>query len=80
LRGLQDVKAAVDTVRKAMVREVDAIAANDANGRPNKPEVRYSDVQVSSAPAEAVEAIRRTGTAIVRGVFLRAQAESVERP
>lgn len=76
LRGLQDFKAAFDSVREAMLREVDAIAANDANGRANIPEVRYSDVEAGSVPAEAVEAIRRTGTAIVRGVFPRAQAES----
>ena len=39
------------------------------------PEVRYADIAAGTVPAETRQAIRRTGVAVVRGTFPRAQAE-----
>ncbi|MEM1287480.1 MAG: YbiU family protein [Pseudomonadota bacterium] len=79
LRGLSDYKTAFEEVRESMKPEIDAIRENDEQGRPNIPEVSYADIESKSVPASTVEAIRRTGTAIVRGVFPKAQAESWNR-
>jgi hypothetical protein len=76
LRGLQDVKAAFGGVRDALAREIDTIRDNDAKGKPNIPEISYADVAEGNVSTATREAIRKTGTAIIRGVFPRAQAES----
>lgn len=76
LRSLQDVAAAFDDVGAAIRQEVETIRENAARGRQTIPEVRYADIEASNVPSDTVEAIRRTGTAIVRGVFSRNQAEA----
>lgn len=75
LRKLQDVKASFESVRDQIRRDSDAIRENAARGLANIPEIAFKDVEAGSVSAEQVAAVRRTGTAIIRGVYPRAQAE-----
>ena len=69
LRGLTDVKAAFADIRSGMMREVDAIASANAQGKAVVPEVAYKDV-ADGKVSDALRAdIRKKGCAIVRGVF-----------
>ena len=57
-------------------REVDAVVGKRERGDSIVPEIAYADIaagRVSDAPSRA---IRRTGAAVVRGVFPRPQAEA----
>ncbi|GAB5510501.1 MAG: DUF1479 domain-containing protein [Hyphomicrobiales bacterium] len=75
LRALQDVNAAFSDVREQTLRDVDAIRERAAKGQPNIPEVDFAHVQAGTVTASTREAIKATGTAIIRGVYPRAQAE-----
>ena len=79
LKAQQDVAAAFASVREAMKREVEGIREASEKGNSVIPEVAFKDVEAGSVPASTIEAIRRTGTAIVRGVFPRDQAEAWNR-
>jgi len=75
LREKQDVKKAFSAVRDHVLADVQTIRDNAANGRPNIPEIRYEDVQSGSVSDADIRAVRKTGTAIVRGVFPKTQAQ-----
>ena len=55
-------------------REVDAIRAAGAAGRPVIPEIAYAQIHAGTVSQDAKDAVRRSGCAIVRGVFPREQA------
>jgi hypothetical protein len=57
------------------MRDVDVIRQNAAKGRSNLPEIDFKAIQSDSVSQSSIDAIRRTGTAIIRGVFPRQQAE-----
>ena len=44
-------------------------------GRPVVPEVEYGAIRDGRVPEETRQAIRRTGTAVVRGVFPRTSSD-----
>jgi hypothetical protein len=75
LRSKQDVKAAFSAIKDQTMRDVDVIRQNAAKGRSNLPEIDFKAIQSDSVPQSSIDAIRRTGTAIIRGVFPRQQAE-----
>ena len=75
MRAAIDVEAAFADVREAMRREVDDVREHAARGASVVPEVEHAAVAAGRVPRETIEAIRRRGCAIVRGVFPRATAE-----
>ncbi len=75
LRAAQDVKAVFAEVRDEIRRDVEAIRAEAAQGRSSIPELDFRSIQSGEVPSATTEAIRRTGTAIIRGVFPRQVAE-----
>jgi hypothetical protein len=66
-RGFADVKAEV-------ARAAERIRADAAAGRAVVPEVDYAAIRAGRVSEETRRAIRRTGTAVVRGVFPSAMA------
>ena len=75
LRASQDVKSVFAEVRDEIRRDVDAIRDEAAQGRSSIPELDFKAIKAGEVPAATTEAIRRTGTAIIRGVFPRQVAE-----
>lgn len=69
-----DVKGAFDRCRDAMLREVESIRTDHEAGRPVIPEVSYASIADGTVSDAERAAIRRTGCAIVRGVFDESQA------
>lgn len=69
-----DLKRAFAEVKDHVSRAADAIRADAAAGRAVIPEVDYRAVRDGTVPEAARRAIRRTGCAIVRGVFPAAVA------
>ena len=65
----ETLRRAFSEVRDHVSRAVDAIHTGTAAGRPAIPEINYRDITSGSVSAETRQAIRRTGCAIVRGVF-----------
>ncbi|HZT19508.1 MAG TPA: YbiU family protein [Dongiaceae bacterium] len=63
------LKRAFDEVAGEIAREVEAIRSAGAAGRPVIPEIGYDAIRDGRVPREAGAAVRRTGCAIVRGVF-----------
>ena len=63
------LKRAFGEVTDHVRRAVDAIRADVARGRPVVPEIDYGDIRSGSVSEESRQAIRRTGCAVVRGVF-----------
>ncbi len=51
-------------------------SASESSASPSSPEIAYADIAAGRVSESAVAAIRRTGTAVIRGVFPRAQAEA----
>jgi hypothetical protein len=68
------LKRAFAEITDHVAREVDAIRATSAAGNPVIPEIAYAAIRDGRVPAETGAAVRRTGCAIVRGVFPRATA------
>jgi hypothetical protein len=68
------LKRAYDEVRAHVARAADQIRANADAGRPVVPELDYAAIRDGRVPEETRQAIRRTGTAVVRGVFPAGQA------
>ena len=64
-----ELKRAFGEVRDHIARAAEAIRADQAAGRPVIPEIAYSDIAAGTVGDEAKAAIRRTGSAIVRGVY-----------
>ena len=77
-RSLAPRKAALDKafaeITDHVKREVDAIRAKAAAGQPVIPEIAYESIRAGSVSQATKDAVRRTGCAIVRGVFPRTQA------
>ncbi|WP_394830720.1 DUF1479 domain-containing protein [Pendulispora rubella] len=68
------LRRAFEQARDHVRREVDAIQAAAAAGRPVIPEVDYRSIQDEGVPASFEAAVRRRGCAIVRGIFPRERA------
>ena len=68
------LKRAYEEVKAHVSRAAEKIRADTDAGRPVVPEVEYSAIRDGRVPEEARQAIRRTGTAVVRGVFPAAVA------
>jgi len=75
LRGLSDTAATFQSVRSAMLKEVDQIAAAQASGQSVIPELNYRQIADGTVSDAARAAIRHRGCAIIRNVFDRKQAE-----
>lgn len=63
------LKRAYVDVRNYVSRAADAILADSAAGRPVVPEVNYRDIHAARVSDATRAAIRKTGCAVVRGVF-----------
>ena len=68
------LKRAYAEVRDSISRAADRIRADNAAGRPTIPELNYLDVKDGKISDAAKAAIRKSGCAVVRGVFPAAQA------
>ena len=69
------LKRAYEDVRGHVARAAERIQADSAAGRPTVPELAYADIKAGTVSDTARAAIRRTGCAVVRGVFPEAQAK-----
>ena len=75
MRPRHDVlKRAYEDVRGYVQKAADKIRADNAAGRPTIPELDYRDVKAGRVSDATKDAIRRTGCAVVRGVFPASQA------
>jgi hypothetical protein len=72
--GREALRRAFEDVRGHIARAADAIRADVAAGRPVVPEIDYRDVADGRVTDATRAAIRRTGCAVVRGVFERSVA------
>jgi hypothetical protein len=63
------LRRAFGEVKDHVSRAADAIRKDTAAGRPVVPEVDYRDIRSGSVSEGTRQAIRRTGCAVVRGVF-----------
>lgn len=63
------LKRAYGEVKDFVSRAADAIQSEAAAGRPVVPEVNYRDIRDANVSDATGSAIRRTGCAVVRGVF-----------
>ena len=68
------LKRAFEDVRDHVRRAADAIRADQAAGRPVVPQIEYRDIRDGRVSDETRQAIRKSGCAVVRGVFPVAQA------
>jgi len=68
------LKRAYDEVKAAVSRAAERIRTDAAAGRQVVPEVDYATIRDGRVSEETRQAIRRTGTAVVRGVFPARQA------
>ena len=68
------LKRAFGEAKDHINRAADAIRKETASGRNVIPEVEYSDIRNGSVARAARASIRKTGCAIVRGVFPQSQA------
>jgi hypothetical protein len=68
------LRRAFGDVRDAIRRAADAIHAKQAAGQPVIPEIAYGDIRDGNVSESARAEIRRTGCAVVRGVFPEAVA------
>lgn len=64
-----ELKRAFSEVRDHVARAADRIRADQAAGRPVIPEIDYSDIAAGTVSEATRDAVRRTGCAIVRGVY-----------
>jgi Protein of unknown function (DUF1479) len=63
------LRRAFDEVKNHVRHAADVLRADMACGRPVVPEIAYSDIRSGSVSDGTRQAIRRTGCAVVRGVF-----------
>ena len=68
------LKRAYADVKDAVSRAADTIRAETAAGRPAIPEIPYADIRDGKVSDATRAAIRRSGCAVIRGVFPEAQA------
>src|SRR6202040_584044 len=60
---------AYEDVRDFVKRAVDVVLSEVAAGRPVVPELNYPDIRNNTVPEGIRQSIRKTGCAVVRGVF-----------
>ena len=70
------LKRAFDDVRNHVARAAEKVRADNDAGRPTVPELAYRDIKDGKVSDATRAAIRRTGCAVVRGVFPAAQAKA----
>lgn len=75
IASIGDVPKVFAEVEKHMKERVAEITSAAAAGKPVIPEVRFSDIEAGTVPAEAVEDIRRKGCVVVRQTFPKQLAE-----
>ena len=68
------LKRAYEDVKGAVSRAADTIRAETAAGRPTIPEIPYADIRDGKVTDATRAAIRRSGCAVIRGVFPASQA------
>ena len=68
------LKRAFADVKDAVTRAADTIRADNAAGRPTIPEIPFADIRDGKVSDTTRAAIRRTGCAVIRGVFPASQA------
>src|SRR4051812_39613670 len=68
------LKRAYDDARGEVMRAADRIRTDNAAGRPTVPELAYADIKAGKISENTRAAIRKTGVAIIRGVFPATQA------
>jgi hypothetical protein len=71
-----ELKKAFGEVRDHMSRAADKIKADTAAGRPVVPEIAYADIAAGKVSDATRQAIRKTGCAVIRGVFPASQASA----
>jgi hypothetical protein len=64
-----ELKRAFAEVRAHIRRAVDDVRSAAASGDPTVPELTYADIAAGKVSGKTRDAIRRTGVAVVRGVF-----------
>ena len=69
-----ELKRAFGEVKDHMSRAADEIRASQAAGRAVVPEIDYADIRAGNVSDALKTAVRKTGCAVVRGVFPAAQA------
>ena len=67
--GREDLKRAYGEVRDHVRRAVDIVQREFGAGRRVVPELEYRDIRNSTVPEAIRQSIRKTGCAVVRGVF-----------
>jgi len=68
------LKRAYEDVRGSVMKAADKIRTDNAAGRPTVPELSYADIKAGRISDATRAAIRKSGVAIIRGVFPAAQA------
>jgi hypothetical protein len=68
------LKKAFGETKDAVSRAADRIQKDTAAGRPTIPEIDFKAIRDGNVSGEAIAAIKRTGCAVVRGVFPSSQA------
>src|SRR5262245_61991476 len=74
-----DVDKLLNEIETNFAAEVDDIASRRARGDSIVPEIDFSQIRDGKVSDETKALIRRRGTAVVRNVFPRAQAEAWNR-
>src|SRR6187551_2465189 len=68
------LKRAYEDVRGSVMRAADKIRTDNTAGRPTVPELAYADIKAGKVSDATRAAIRKSGVAIIRGVFPASQA------
>jgi hypothetical protein len=68
------LKRAYEDVRGYVMKAADKIRADNAAGRPTVPELSYAEIKANKVSDATRMAIRKSGVAIIRGVFRASQA------
>lgn len=79
LRARCDVKSALDSLTGAVRREIDAVLDTIARGGTGIPEIDYKRIAAGTVAQADRDTLKRSGCAIIRGVFPRAKAEAWNR-
>jgi hypothetical protein len=69
-----ELKRAFDQTKAAIGKAAEAVAKDNAAGRQVIPEIAYSDIKAGKVSDATRQAVRKTGCAVVRGVFPASQA------
>ncbi|MCP6769547.1 DUF1479 domain-containing protein, partial [Klebsiella pneumoniae] len=69
-----ELKRAFDEAKAAIGKAAEAVAKDNAAGRQVIPEIAYADIKAGKVSDATRQAVRKTGCAVVRGVFPASQA------